>query len=247
MSSFSLLSLVDILRCRYLLYTKDGESQFAFNATCDFVYNFFICEECRQHFYKMCSSVSSTFHKARDYALWLWSTHNKVNERLSKEEASLGYDYSNKKIERNQDEVYKFLTNYYGKTLASLYKDKSIVGNDRTDVGAEDLMVEATNAVVVPLGAALAIAVASCAVGALACYWRSRQKSRKGIRRDRLYSLGVEMLIYVCDVSYQGEHESRNSMHVYREAYEVHSSFSRNPINVPMCIAKALFNQPFLT
>ncbi|OIW06966.1 hypothetical protein TanjilG_18354 [Lupinus angustifolius] len=184
---------------------EDGESQFAFNATCDFVYNFFICEECRQHFYKMCSSVSSTFHKAQDYALWLWSTHNQVNDRLSKEEASLGtgdpefpktiwppkqlcpscylgYDYRNKKIEWNQDEVYKFLTNYYGKTLASLYRDKNIVGNDRTDGGAEDLIVEATNAVVVPLGAALAIAIASCAFGALACYWRSQQKSRKYFR-----------------------------------------------------------------
>ncbi|KAE9589392.1 putative thiol oxidase [Lupinus albus] len=168
MSSFSLLSLVDILRCRYLLYTKDGESQFAFNATCDFVYNFFICEECRQHFYKMCSRY--------------WRSQipkDKLASKAALPSCYLGYDYSNKKIERNQDEVYKFLTNYYGKTLASLYKDKSIVGNDRTDVGAEDLMVEATNAVVVPLGAALAIAVASCAVGALACYWRSRQKSRK--------------------------------------------------------------------
>ncbi|XP_019426511.1 PREDICTED: sulfhydryl oxidase 2-like isoform X2 [Lupinus angustifolius] len=181
---------------------EDGESQFAFNATCDFVRNFFICEECRQHFYKMCSSVSSTFNKAHDYALWLWSTHNKVNERLSKEESSLGtgdpnfpktiwppkqlcpscylgHDHRNNKIEWNQDEVYKFLVTYYGKTITSLYNKDKIVGNNGTDRAIEDLVVEASNAIVVPLGAALAIAVASCAFGALACYWRSHQKSRK--------------------------------------------------------------------
>lgn len=147
-------------------------------------------------------SISSTFNKARDYALWLWSSHNKVNERLMKEEASLGtgdpkfpktiwppkqlcpscylvHDLRNNKIEWNQDEVFKFLTNYYGKSLASIYKDKSIIGNDRSDGAVEDLIVEATNAIVVPVGAALAIAVASCAFGALACYWRSQQKSRK--------------------------------------------------------------------
>ncbi|KAL4270819.1 hypothetical protein AHAS_AhasUnG0052600 [Arachis hypogaea] len=188
---------------------EDGESQFTFSATCDFVHDFFICEECRQHFYRMCSSVSSPFNKARDYALWLWSTHNKVNERLMKEEASLGtgdpkfpktiwppkqlcpscylgIDQKNNKIEWNQDEVFRFLTNYYRNTLTALYKDKSIVGNDEAEVAVEDLIV-ANNAIVVPLGAALAIAFASCAFGALACYWRSRQKSRKYFHR--LYSL----------------------------------------------------------
>ncbi|XP_068490707.1 sulfhydryl oxidase 2 isoform X1 [Phaseolus vulgaris] len=180
---------------------EDGESQFTFNAICDFVHNFFICEECRQHFYKMCSSVSSPFNTARDFALWLWSTHNKVNERLLKEEASLGTadpnfpktiwppnqlcascylvsDEKSNKIEWNQDEVFKFLTDYYGKTLASLYKNRNIGGNDGAEGGVEDL-IAATNAIVVPVGAALAIAVASCAFGALACYWRSQQKSRK--------------------------------------------------------------------
>ncbi|QHO36002.1 Sulfhydryl oxidase [Arachis hypogaea] len=128
---------------------EDGESQFTFSATCDFVHDFFICEECRQHFYKMCSSVSSPFNKARDYALWLWSTHNKVNERLMKEEASLGtgIDQKNNKIEWNQDEVFRFLTNYYRNTLTALYKDKSIVGNDEAEVAVEDLIV-ANNAIV---------------------------------------------------------------------------------------------------
>ncbi|KAJ7954191.1 Sulfhydryl oxidase [Quillaja saponaria] len=180
---------------------EDGESQFTFTAICDFIHNFFICEECRQHFYKMCSSVSGPFNKTRDFALWLWSAHNKVNDRLVKEEASVGtgdpkfpkmmwppkqlcsscyfsHDQRNNKIDWNQDAVYKFLTTYYGKTLVSLYKDKGDLGNDRTDGALEDL-VTSTNAVVVPVGAALAIAIASCAFGALACYWRSQQKSRK--------------------------------------------------------------------
>ncbi|KAE8022804.1 hypothetical protein FH972_008574 [Carpinus fangiana] len=180
---------------------EDGESQFAFTTICEFVHNFFICEECRQHFYDMCSSVSSPFNKTRDFALWLWSAHNKVNERLIKEEASLGTEdpkfpkmiwppkqlcsschlhrsQRNNSIDWNQDEVFKFLSNYYGKTLVSLYKDKKILGKAGANGALEDL-VASTNALVVPVGAALAIAVASCAFGALACYWRSQQKSRK--------------------------------------------------------------------
>ncbi|KAM1102290.1 hypothetical protein FF1_011087 [Malus domestica] len=180
---------------------EDGESNFAFTTICDFVHNFFVCEECRQHFYDMCSSVSSPFNKSRDFVLWLWSAHNKVNERLIKEESSLGTadpkfpkmiwpprqlcpscylssSQKNNEIDWHKDEVFKILTSYYGKTLVSLYKDKGIVGNDETSGALEDL-VPSTNALVVPLGAALAIAVASCAFGALACYWRSQQKSRK--------------------------------------------------------------------
>jgi thiol oxidase len=131
----------------------------------------------------------------------LWSAHNKVNERLIKEEASLGtadpkfpkmvwppkqlcsschlsQSQRNNGINWDQDKVFKFLTNYYGKMLVSIYKDKNDRGNDVSGRALEDLVVS-TNAVVVPLGAALAIAVASCAFGALACYWRSQQKSRK--------------------------------------------------------------------
>uniref|UniRef100_A0A2N9FN44 Sulfhydryl oxidase n=1 Tax=Fagus sylvatica TaxID=28930 RepID=A0A2N9FN44_FAGSY len=193
---------------------EDGESQFAFTAICEFVHDFFICEECRQHFYEMCSSVSSPFNKTRDFALWLWSAHNKVNERLIKEEASLGtadpkfpkmvwppkqlcsschlsQNQRNNGINWDQDKVFKFLTNYYGKMLVSIYKDKNDRGNDVSGRALEDLVVS-TNAVVVPLGAALAIAVASCAFGALACYWRSQQKSQgkagtKIVRRKKIH------------------------------------------------------------
>lgn len=79
-------------------------------------------------------------------------------------------------IDWKRDEVFKFLISYYGNTLVSLYKEKGLLVGDGTTVILED---SSTNAVVVPVGAALAIALASCAFGALACYWRSQQKNRK--------------------------------------------------------------------
>ncbi|KAK3024113.1 hypothetical protein RJ639_043572 [Escallonia herrerae] len=149
-------------------------------------------------------SVSSPFSKSRDFVLWLWSAHNKVNERLMKEEAALGTGdpkfpkiiWPSKQLcpschltqsrknggdsqsDWDHDEVFKFLASYYGKMLVTLSKDKELLedgGDDKTP--AEDLGTS-TNPLVVPLGAALAIAVASCAFGALACYWRSQQKNR---------------------------------------------------------------------
>lgn len=186
---------------------EDGESQFAFTTICDFIHNFFVCEECRQHFYEMCSSVSSPFNKARDFALWLWRAHNKVNERLLKEEETMGTadpkfpkmiwpprqlctscyrsHGSQQQIEWDVDEVHKFLINYYGITLASLYKSNSALGNVVAN-GVLDEPTASTNAVAVPVGAALAIALASCAFGVLACYWRSQQKSRKPRRSSEL-------------------------------------------------------------
>ncbi|KAI4385905.1 hypothetical protein MLD38_003893 [Melastoma candidum] len=180
----------------------DAESQFVFVSICDFIHEFFICEECRQHFYDMCSSVKTPIKTAHDLTLWLWDAHNKVNERLMKDEASLGtgdpkfpkiiwphrqlcsscYSSHGRRgdklsdIKWNKDEVYRFLKQYYGRTLVSLYKKKALLQADGTSI--EDL-VASTNAVVVPVGAALAIAIASCAFGALACYWRSQQKNRK--------------------------------------------------------------------
>ncbi|XP_010424866.1 PREDICTED: sulfhydryl oxidase 2 isoform X1 [Camelina sativa] len=179
---------------------EDGESHFAFTAICDFVNNFFMCDECRLHFNDMCLSVKTPFKKARDFVLWVWSTHNKVNERLMKDEASLGtgdpkfpkiiwppkelcplcYLSSNQKsIEWDHDHVYNFLKNYYGSKLVSLYKEKSVIGSKEETVPATEDLTVATSALVVPIGAALAIAIASCAFGALACYWRTQQKNRK--------------------------------------------------------------------
>lgn len=182
---------------------EDGESQLVFTSLCDFVHNFFICEECRQHFHKMCSSVSAPFTKARDLVLWLWSAHNEVNQRLIKEEASLKtgdpmypkmiwppeqlcplcyLSPTRKKngdlsVNWNKDEVFKFLVDYYGRKLVSSYKDKGLLEDD-VSLPSDDI-VTSTNVVAVPLGAALGIALASCAFGALACYWRSQQKNRK--------------------------------------------------------------------
>ncbi|XP_017226956.1 sulfhydryl oxidase 2 isoform X2 [Daucus carota subsp. sativus] len=182
---------------------EDGESQMAFSATCKFIHNFFICEECRQHFYEMCSSVSNPFNSTRDYALWLWTAHNNVNSRLMKEEASQGtgdpkfpkmmwppkqlcpscylqspQSDAENQIDWDQNEVFKFLASYYGNTLVKLYKDKELLGEAGSDKAVIDDLATSTNALV-PLGAALAIALASCAFGALACFWRSKQKNRK--------------------------------------------------------------------
>ncbi|KAG8086336.1 hypothetical protein GUJ93_ZPchr0010g10071 [Zizania palustris] len=179
----------------------DGESQSTFTSICDFIHNFFICEECRKHFYEMCSSVSVPFKSARELSLWLWSTHNKVNERLKKEEKDLGTGdpsfpkvlwptnqlcpscYRSSKIsdgalDWNEDEVYQFLVNYYGSTLVSSYKEtymESLLHEKKTV--SEDSLT--SNAATVPIGAALGVAIASCTFGALACFWRAQQKNRK--------------------------------------------------------------------
>ncbi|CAN8312232.1 unnamed protein product [Cochlearia groenlandica] len=180
----------------------DGESQFAFMAICEFINNFFMCDDCRQHFHDMCLSVKTPFKKARDIVLWLWSTHNKVNERLEKEEASLGtgdpkypkmiwppkqlcptcyLSTTQKNIDWDHDEVYKFLKKYYGQKLVSSSHKRNgdnAIKKQEVVAAAEEMSVP-SNALVVPVGAALAIALASCAFGALACYWRTQQKNRK--------------------------------------------------------------------
>ncbi|XP_058091599.1 sulfhydryl oxidase 2-like isoform X3 [Magnolia sinica] len=183
---------------------EDGESDPAFTATCEFIHNFFICEECRRHFYEMCSSISAPLNTTRDFALWLWSAHNKVNERLMEEEASLGTSdpiypkmiwpprqlcpscylspsvklNGTIRVDWNKDEVFKFLVGYYGKMLVSASKGLVDTG---TDSSAADNMVVSTSGLSssVPFGAALAIGLACCAFGVLACLWRSQQKNRK--------------------------------------------------------------------
>ncbi|XP_077253746.1 quiescin-sulfhydryl oxidase 2 isoform X2 [Tasmannia lanceolata] len=182
----------------------DGESHSAFTAVCEFIHNFFICEECRQHFYKMCSSVSSPINTTRDFALWLWSTHNKVNQRLMKAEKTLGTGdpkypkmiWPSKKlcpscflsmskknngtvqVDWNMDEVFNFLVRHYGKIFVSKSNEKGL-GDPWSDESVAEDITTSANAVAVPVGAALAIALASCAFGALACVWRTQQKNRK--------------------------------------------------------------------
>ncbi|KAF8090594.1 hypothetical protein N665_0472s0023, partial [Sinapis alba] len=75
-----------------------------------------------------------------------------------------------KSIEWYHDNVYESLKNYYGPKLVSLCKEKSAIGGKEETISANEDLTVATNALVVPIGAALAITVASCAFGALACY-----------------------------------------------------------------------------
>ncbi|KAL8228967.1 hypothetical protein R6Q57_013867 [Mikania cordata] len=193
---------------------EDGESQMAFTATCDFIHHFFICEECREHFYNMCSRVSSSFSSTRDFVLWLWTSHNEVNTRLKKTEESLKtgdpkfpkttwptkhlcpacYNNPNQNeesssIDWDRDEVFKFLTGYYGNMLVSLYKEKDKEQSQMKINAVAEEVLQSTNALVVPVGAALAIAVASCLFGALACFWRSRQKNRKYFHKPQLLKI----------------------------------------------------------
>ncbi|KAL0913227.1 hypothetical protein M5K25_016671 [Dendrobium thyrsiflorum] len=68
----------------------DGEAQLTFTVIRDFIHNFFRCEECRRHFDEMCSSAPVPFNTTPALVLWLWSSHNNVNERLIREEKELG-------------------------------------------------------------------------------------------------------------------------------------------------------------
>lgn len=85
---------------------------------------------------------------------------------------------SSMQIDWNEDEVFHFLVNHYGNILVSSHMDSSVNGN-RNDLSLADDIAASTNAVAVPIGAALGIALASCAFGALACFWRAQQKNRK--------------------------------------------------------------------
>jgi thiol oxidase len=152
------------------------------------------------------SSVSVPFKSTRDLALWLWGTHNKVNKRLMKEEKELGtgdpsfpkavwppkqlcpscYRSSNStadgavQVDWDEDEVFQFLVNYYGKMLVSSYKEsytESLL--QEKELGSISDDSSASGASTVPIGAALGVAVASCTFGALACFWRAQQKNRK--------------------------------------------------------------------
>lgn len=155
-------------------------------------------------------SVKVPFNKTRDIAIWLWDAHNKVNQRLMEEEkkvhsgdprfpkilwpprklcpscylSSSSNSNGQENIEWDENEVFKFLVKYYGRTIAS---KEAYVSSSVDDASATYDSTSSTHAVAVPLGAALAIAVASCAFGALACFWRTQQKNRKYLHK--LHSL----------------------------------------------------------
>lgn len=92
---------------------------------------------------------------------------------------------SNKQINWNEDEVYKFLVKYYGRMLVSSYKDTTPSQNKADD--EPNATAASSNAVAVPIGAALAIALASCTFGALACFWRAKQKKKKYLHQLRSF------------------------------------------------------------
>ncbi|KAM7275279.1 hypothetical protein ACFE04_017145 [Oxalis oulophora] len=136
------------------------------------------------------SGVTRPFIKSRDFVLWLWDAHNSVNERLMKVEAALQTAdplfpkviwpprqlcpacYIGSGRNWNRDDVYRFLTGYYGKTFISTDKEKRLLEK-------EVVLEDSTDSYSVPASAALAIAFASFAFAAVACYWRSNQKTRK--------------------------------------------------------------------
>jgi len=107
----------------------------------------------------------------------LWSSHNKVNERLSKEEASigtgnpkfpkqlcsscyLGHDQTYNKIEWST-RLRGIIT---GKHSFLSTRTAGTLGNEGTEGAAFEDLIVTTNAAVVPVGAA------SCAFGVFACY-----------------------------------------------------------------------------
>uniref|UniRef100_A0A0D6QYW0 Sulfhydryl oxidase n=1 Tax=Araucaria cunninghamii TaxID=56994 RepID=A0A0D6QYW0_ARACU len=191
---------------------EDGESMATFTAICDFVRNFFICEECRQHFFKMCSRVQEPLISRVEFVLWLWRSHNEVNERLMTEEADVGTGdpkfpkmiwppknlcascrLSTKKhnsthidVNWNHTAVYQFLLDFYGRSIKLPLQDSDPSKNTRhqSNIGED---IGPSNAVTVPVGAAVAIAIASCGFGAVACFWRMQQKKRKYL--NHLYSI----------------------------------------------------------
>ncbi|KAH7298248.1 hypothetical protein KP509_25G033600 [Ceratopteris richardii] len=187
---------------------EDRLSSAAFRTICSFVDNFFTCKECREHFLEFCSSAKMKVSSRRQLVLWLWNAHNEVNERVGKVEASLGTGDPkfvkelwptqtlckscwNEGVERKADtafqdlfslsDVYKFLLKYYGHALSSLSKGLSKLPQGIQDSDGHLRTQESTtsSAVTVPIGAALAIAFASCGFGAVACFWRTRQKKKK--------------------------------------------------------------------
>lgn len=81
-----------------------------------------------------------------------------------------------RQIDWDHDEVFRFLVNYYGKTL--MYNDKELLDDAGRNKAVVEELETSTDAVV-PLGAAFAFALACCTFGALACLWRSKQKNCK--------------------------------------------------------------------
>jgi len=190
----------------------DGESQTAFTDICNFIHNFFRCDECRQHFYEMCSKESLPINSTQDLSLWLWRTHNKVNKRVKNEENSLGtgdpkfpkvtwpskelcpscyLSQSRKKdgtikTDWNKNEVFSFLTRYYGPMLISSYKDTTYNRNEITESSTVDTSTSTNVVRWAPVGTALHLTLACCCFVVLTFFWRTMIWNRKYFYKTQL-------------------------------------------------------------
>lgn len=114
-----------------------------------FVQHFFQCGDCAKHFLEYANkSDARSIDSKRDGVLWLWKTHNLVNDRLSREQDSVGKgdpifphrQWPSKEHCRScivdtdyfEDNIYKFLMKYYNgttvtmvdSTLSAVYKNE---------------------------------------------------------------------------------------------------------------------------
>ncbi|KAL2610056.1 hypothetical protein R1flu_028629 [Riccia fluitans] len=185
----------------------DAESNTALRTIRGFIENFFVCEECREHFMKMSASAVETVNTRRALVLWLWRAHNEVSKRLAEEALANKVQTSRQKIqwpskkmctscrkhgdtdedsEWDEDSVYRFLRKFYGDSLDTTYEEVSRVSSKIRPSESESSREEeeiTNNSVAVPVGAAVGIAMASCGFGLAACCWRLQQKKRKQMRR----------------------------------------------------------------
>ncbi|KAG6545684.1 hypothetical protein Mapa_012869 [Marchantia paleacea] len=185
----------------------DAESNGAMRTIRGFVENFFLCDDCREHFMKMSASAADTVTTRRTLALWLWRAHNEVNKRLAEEDIVNKVQPSRPKIqwppkrmctscrkhgdtddefEWDEDEVYFFLRKIYGDSLEATVEESTKITTKSRHSDNDSTRVEETltnNSVAVPVGAAAGIAMASCGFGVAACCWRLQQKKRKQMRR----------------------------------------------------------------
>ncbi|CAL8464340.1 g3875 [Coccomyxa elongata] len=161
-----------------------------------YVQQFFKCSECSQHFEAMAAEEAAAAVTSRhDAVLWSWRAHNIVNKRVAKQEQA---DHSGDPFfpkvqwptpemcplcrvptlaaqaadadhpEWNEDEVYRFLLNFYGKSAkredaASLFGNRKALrtkvkgdgaGRSFLQVGALILIVLAAAVVVLRLRSA---------------------------------------------------------------------------------------------
>ena len=102
-----------------------------------FVQHFFQCGDCAKHFLEYANkSDARSIDSKRDGVLWLWKTHNLVNDRLSREQDSVGKgdpifphrQWPSKEHCRScivdtdyfEDNIYKFLMKYYNGTTVTM-------------------------------------------------------------------------------------------------------------------------------